>query len=354
MKLLNIDMHIGVRDLQHTFEKLGHTLDVWSLSDHHKLMGWERAKVDIVNEKTWWNLDQGMCDRFYARYKDEFKKYDGFVTFYPTAFSLLYEKFDKPIIVVNALRYELPFMGNPHRWNWLTSYLQKGIDGGQIIPIVNDKMDQQYLRNYVHREFQHIPGLCEYAGLQYVGDNGKFLYCSKFDEFHTWLPNVPMDAKQPGHSWDVLPHYKALVYVPYVNITMSLFEQYAANIPLLFPTHEFLMQLWSLYRNQGVMSEMSHRKIFGLTSGTPKEVKFDGLDLNDYDNKEAMNYWSSLSDFYDSALMPGLAYFDSVQELEDQLNTLDFPEISFTIELANEEKRDRVYNAWEDVFRKVK
>ncbi len=354
MRGLSIDCHVGVRDAQHIFGELGHVLDILSLSDHHALMSWPRARLEILNEHTWWNLDQSMCDRFYERYKNEFKKYDFFYCFYPPAFSLLYEKFDKPIICNVPIRYDMPFFGNPHRWNWLTSYLQNGIDRGQIIPVVNNKLDQQYLRNYVHREFQYIPGLCDYTGLQYKGDNKKFLYCSKFDEFRTWLPNIPLDVKTAGHSWEFLPHYKALVYVPYNNSVMSVFEQYSANIPLLFPTHDFLVRLWSLYRDKGVMSELSHRKIFGLTPGTPKEVKFDRLDLNDYNNKESFSYWSSLSDFYDATLMPYVQYFDSIFELEDQLNTLDFTEISFNMELFNEEKKKKIYLDWEGVLKRVK
>jgi hypothetical protein len=354
MRFLGIDCHIGVRDIQYNFEQLGHNLTVWSISDHHFLMGWERAKVDIVNEKTWWNLDQDMCDQFYNRYKNELNKYDGFVSFYPPAFAMLYEKFEKPIIVHVPLRYEMPFFGFPARWNWLTKGLQKGIDSGQIISLVNDKLDQQYFKNYVQRDIELLPALCDYTNLSYIGDRKDFLYCGKFSEFVNWLPNVPLVVKQPGYSWEDLVRYKALVYLPYQNITMSIFEQYTMNIPLFFPTHEFLVRLWKQYKNKGVMSELSHRKIFGLPPGTPKEVKFDGIDLNDYNNLESFKYWTALSDFYDKKLMLHIQYYDSITDLEYQLNTVDFEEISARMEEANKVRKTKIMNQWAEVFKRIR
>lgn len=354
MKFLDISLHIGSLDLQRTFQQLGHQLDIWSLSDHCWVHGWERAKVDVVNQYTWRGLNQQMCDDFYNRYKDELKEYDGFVTFYPMSFCLLYERFGKPIISYNALRYELPFMGDASRWNWLTAGIRRMIDSGQMIPVVNDKLDQQYFQNYVERDIELVSAICDYPGLSYIGDREENLVCSKFERFVNWIPNAPLSLKKSGHSWEELIRYKSLIYIPYVNVTYSIFEQYMMNIPLLFPTHDFLIQLWRQYRDNGVMSELSHCKIFGLPSKTPDGVKFKGLDLNDYESEKSFSYWSSLSDFYDDSLLPHIQYFENMRDLEDKLNTVDFRKISVMMKKTNRGRKASILSHWKKILERIR
>jgi hypothetical protein len=82
-------------------------------------------------------------------------------------------------------------------------------------------------------------------------------------------------------------------------------------------------------------------------------VKFEGLDLNDYNNEESFAYWSGLSDFYDEESMPYIQYFESVGDLEDQLNTVDFCGVSARMKEFNAAKRKRVYLAWEEILKKI-
>ena len=48
-------------------------------------------------------------------------------------------------------------------------------------------------------------------------------------------------ALERGYKWQEVADYKGVIHIPYNASTMSLFEQYASNIPLFFPTLEFLM-----------------------------------------------------------------------------------------------------------------
>jgi len=73
---------------------------------------------------------------------ESFDDYDCFIACYPPAFSLLYEKFDKPIIAVAATRYEHPFSGDQDRWGWFNEKLIAMIDSGQITPVSNNKYDK--------------------------------------------------------------------------------------------------------------------------------------------------------------------------------------------------------------------
>ena len=353
MQGFTLGLHIAVKDFLDICNKLDRKMTNWSLSDHCWVHNWNRANVDVINQYTWRNINQDMVDEFYQRYKNELNKFDFFYIFYPPVFSLLFRKFDKPIIMHIPMRFDMPFMGNVEKWQWLIHELRDGIDDGQIIPLANDKLDQQYFKNYVNREINLISGLCDYTSLNYIGDREEFLYCSKFKEFRNWVPNISLVDKVSGHSWESLTHFKALVHIPYVNLFISLVEQYSMNIPLLFPSHDFLVTLWERYKNSGVMTELSHRKIFGLTPGTPKEIKFDGIDLNDYNNIESFKYWSSLSDFYDPEIMPYIEYFESVSELEFKLNTLNFSEISDKIRQYNILRKQKILNQWKEVLDKI-
>jgi hypothetical protein len=165
---------------------------------------------------------------------------------------------------------------------------------------------------------------------------------------------VHLKVKKTGHSWEELAKCKALIYVPYTNICMSIFEQYAMNIPLFFPTYDFLVRMWKNNKNKGIMGELSNRPIFKLPPGTPKEIKFDGIDLNDYNNLESFKYWTALSDFYDKELMPHIQYYDSISDLEYQLNTVDFEEISARMEEANKVRKTKIMNQWAEVFKRIR
>ena len=182
MKFFNLDLHISViADIQNIFDDLGHTVDNWSISDHSFIMKKEKKNVKHVNSSTWRSLNDEMINNFYNEYKEELKKYDGFIVTHTPCFSMLYEKFDKPIITVASTRYESPFSNNITMWSKLNNFLKKGIDNNQIIPVANNKYDKKYTEIFTEREWKHIPSFCEYTNSKYRGIKNKFIYSSKFN-----------------------------------------------------------------------------------------------------------------------------------------------------------------------------
>jgi len=356
VKFLDISLHIGSRDIQYIFERLGHSLDVWSISDHHNIMGWPRAQVDIINQNTWRNLDQQMCDDFYNRYKSELSQYDGFVTYYSPTFTMLYEKFNKPIIMYVPLRYETPFHNNKNKLQYFNEYTRKGIDKGKIIPLVTNKYDQKYLSTFINRKFELLPSLCDYLNLEYIGKNNAFLFCSKYNELYNFIknPNVINKNNMGLYKWEDTANYKAIIHIPYSNTIVTLFEQYTMNIPLLFPSHEFLCDMRKQFGHKNIMSEISWGQVHKLPSKSMIECDFyGGYDPNNYEDLESFQYWSKYSDFYDDEWMPFIEHFDSFQELEYKLNYLDFQEISDKMKKFNIERKKNIMNKWKEVLDKL-
>ena len=113
MKLFNLDLHVAViGDVKDIFNTLyGNRIKIvsWSISGHKHLFGLGPDHVDIVNEKTWMNIDEEMIEQFHVRWGWYMVQFDGFIVTHSPVFAMLYEKYNKPIIVVNSCRYDMPY-----------------------------------------------------------------------------------------------------------------------------------------------------------------------------------------------------------------------------------------------------
>ena len=321
MKFFNLDLHISViEDIKDIFNDLGHEVTSWNISGHNWVFGRSVPQVDVVNQQTWKSIDQNMCDQFYARYRDELADYDGFIACYPPAFALLYEKFDKPIIVVAATRYEYPTSNNDNQRTWLDYKLKSMIDSGQIIPIANNKYDKFYCEYFLEREFTHIPSICKYTNCKYAGSQDPIV------SGRTRIGNYKHTSDLGRFKWKDLYDHKAIIHIPYNVSIMSICEQYTANVPLFFPTINFGKKL------NGYMSELFFVKYYT----SYKELR----------DKTTLN----LSDFYDDEWMPYVEYFDSINSLEQKMNYLDLNDISNNMKVFNISRQTKVLNLWKGMI----
>ena len=349
MKLFTLSLHIGTKDLQTIFSRLGHTLDVWSISDHTHIFGEQRAQVDVCNQNTWRNLDQKMCDAFYERYKYELSGYDAFISYYTPAMAALFERFEKPIILYIPLRYESGLSTDSARWFWFNNWIEKNVSAGKINSIVtNNLYDQQYFKYYTGMDAQLIPSLCDYTGAQYTGKFDKHLFTSKFPDFlgFVGVPNLIDKKTIINYSWQDLANYRSMVYLPYSNSNISVFENYSAGIPMFFPTIDFLRQLWTHYRDKGVMSELSWFQILGLLL----PIGIAANDPNNYQNPISFERWIPLSDFYS---LPHIQLYESIRDLEDKLLSLDLKKISEQMLEHNTYRREQILSDWDRILRSI-
>ncbi|KUG21557.1 hypothetical protein ASZ90_008692 [hydrocarbon metagenome] len=355
IKFFNLDLHISViADIKQIFENLGHEVTSWCISNHTWAFEKDPHSVDIINQKTWHHLDRNMCDAFYERYKYELAVYDGFIVTHTPAFAMLYERFQKPIIVVASTRYEYPFTTNPAKWQELNDYLRSGIDSGKIIAIANNKYDAAYTEYFTQRPWEHIPSICDYTGMQYTAKKRHFLYASNFKRWPFFLFGVRDKTKalKKKYAWQDLADYRGIIHIPYNASVMSIFEQYTANMPLFFPTLDFLMELYTKYPKQGVMDQLSWNQVLKIPAGSP----LPGCDANDpnhYNNISVMRNWAALSDFYDYENMPYITYFQSFDDLKTKLKAAAFASISSQMQKFNLERKRGIIRKWGKILKKL-
>jgi len=346
MKFFNLDCHVSViADIKKILESLGHEVVSYSISGHNWVFNRTPTKVDIINPTNWRQLDSAMCDSFYERYKNELSEYDGFICTYPLTFSLLYEKFKKPIILHIPIRYETPFESKPEQWEKFNSFLTDGIDNKTIFPISNSLYDKEYFEHFINRSCDYIPNICDYTETTWEPKREEFLYYSR-------LPindksNLLFDKSRLGkYQWSDITKFKGIVMIPYNCSTMSIFEFYTSNIPLFCPSINFMCELYSKYGDY-VLSELTWNRIFNLGSGS----KLNNNKINDpnkYDDITIMSEWIKLSDFYNAEWMPYITYFDSFEDLFIKLKTVNLDKISNQMKTFNITRKKSIINKWKN------
>jgi len=351
MKFFNLDCHISViEDIKTVFTDLGHTVDSWSLSGHNWVLNRQATKVDIVNEHTWTNLNQQMCDSFYERYKNDLSNYDAFICGHPPCFSLLYKKFNKPIISQCTIRYEVPFSNDKNKWNMFNDYLRESIDQNKLFVSANSLYDKKYFEFFVNRSCTHIPSLCEYTKTDWAPEYNKFLYSGRLPiNFNN---DFVINKNSLGkYEWRDLTKFLGIIIIPYNCSLMSIFEHYTANIPLFFPSKNFMMELYKNYK-QYVLSELTWNQVYNLSEGSVIDCD-QSNDPNKFNDFEIMSKWIDYSDFYNQEWFPHITYFDSFDDLQSKLNSVDLKEINNKLKIQNAIKKEKVYNLWNDKLNNI-
>jgi len=347
-KFFNLDLHVSViADVKNIFATLFPHIEIvdMSISGHTWVMGKTKADVKIINDKTWRYIDRKLIDIFHNLYDDFLCQFDGFIVTHTPVFALLYEKYGKPIILVNSCRYEQPFSWNRNNKmrEFLEFKLQKMNRSGQLIVICNNKADLHYLKLGTGIDGIHIPSLCLYTNTQYSGVKNEFIIKGPriipLTANMVYLDNV----LRQGYVWDQLYSYKGIIHLPYEISTMSIFEQYSANVPLFFPQKYFLKQLISnnkLY--------LQSRYYFHSTPNSPYPSK-----LEPALGPEWLDFWIENADYYDQDNMKYITYFDSFADLQDKLRIIDTADISHKITEWNKIRKNNVYSKWRYIIDKL-
>lgn len=351
MKFFNIDQHVSViADVAHIFKNLGHEVDDLSLSGHHWVLNKPKPKI-MLSDGTQLTCSgvcsQEVCDKFYEQNKEELDKYDGFIACYPTEFALLYEKWNKPIIIVNCIRYDHPNTFNPAIRDRLNNFLKLRHEQGKLYYVCNNKGDLFYTNYFTGINGMHIPSLCEYTNAKYTGTKNKFVIHERSEITVPGNLCISLSAiRNSGwkYSWEDLYSYKGIIHIPYHNGTMSMFEQYTANVPLFVPSKQYAKQL---FNENKIFSDLTFYKINKVQE--PDDIN----NPNSLRNPDILNKWIDTCDFYDTENMKYVQYFDSPSHLQHLLNTVNTNEISYNMSEYNKLRKESSYNHWQEILTSI-
>ncbi len=355
MRFFVLDCHSSAtNDIKSILEILGHEVVYWPISVYfQKIFGHDKRQPEIINASTWLDLNKEMCDQFSEKYESYLSQFDGFIVSAFSSFALLFERFDKPIIVVNAVRYEIPFTDKPASWDLLNQFLVDGVKRHKIFLVSNNKGDAIYLKKATGLDSELIPSLGLYTNAKYSGKNNAYVFHNPkknpfIETFKSYLRLDSLIHSPPeNYLWQTLYDYKGIIHIPYQVSIMSLFEQYSANVPLFFPSKECLIALQSL-APANVLNEIS---FFWLLKKIPPS-QTPG-DLNNLSDPNVVKFWIDSADYYDKENMPYIQYFDSPQHLKFLLLNTDTQEISRKMQADNLKKKEWVLKKWEEVLDRV-
>lgn len=355
VKLFNMDLHISViEDLKYILKDLyGEKIEItkWSLSSHSHIFGEERKNPEIINSSTWNNITEEMIIEFAKKYSSFLETFDGFIVTHTPIFCLIYERFNKPIILINSCRYEQPYCwnNNINMWNKMNIKLLDMYEKNILTVISNNKADNEYIQLGTNVKSKHIPSLCLYTKETYFPLRKNFmLNLSSVTKFSLNDHHLISRKEELPHNykWSELYNHKGIIHFPYEISTMSIFEQYSANIPLFFPSKNYLKQL---IKNQDYHIQSRYQIMYGIN---PYHSTLRKALHNDY----WIDYWVERADFYDEENMKYIIYFDSIEDLFEKiqsLNTDNLLEISNKMKEHNIERKQKVYKDWKEIFDKI-
>lgn len=354
MKILSIDQHISVNaDVQHALNELGHSVTIASLSGHSAVIRRPQAKIPLLEGDGWCSIfSEKRVEQFYEQYKEPFSEFDAFLCCYPPIFSMLYERWQKPIIVYMPIRYECGAECNAEMWLEFNEYLRRGVDSGQIILLSNSMYDKKYAEGFLEREVEHIPSYCDYTGMSFNPIYPQFLYYAAF-KLRDPGPKLILkhDALKAGHAWQDVADFRGCIHFPYNASLMSIFEQYVSNIPLFFPTKRYLLEMW--LNEVPVVHQICWPATLGKTPGSIIPHKHE-KDPNNYSDFNIISHWLDYADYYYGE-MKHIQYFDNREERNAILELSDKAlfDISSKMREDNVRRKISILNKWNDVMKRI-
>jgi hypothetical protein len=331
MRFFNLDLHQSViEDVRDIFNRLyGNKVEIthWSISAHNWVFGKPERDVKHITQETWTDFTKERIRLFQETYHEELSTYDGFIVTHTPVFALLYEKYKKPVIIVNSCRYDQPFCWSEdtEMTKELDRCLLHLLNAKLLYMVSNNTADQSYLQRKAGIDSTHIPSLCLYVNAVYQPKKKEFVIYSG-NRSHIF-PSHPLLAQKPapGYTWKQLYEYRGLVHTPYDMSTMSIFEQYWAGVPQFFPTRRFYKEL--------------------VAEGKMEFISIYDAWADPY-TEEEMDAWLDHADWL---TLPGLYYYDSFDDLLQKIETFDDVHSAMRWQYITQSK-ERILGQWKTLL----
>ena len=186
------------------------------------------------------------------------------------------------------------------------------------------------------------------------------------------LPSVrhSLEAEIGNHRMEVYKQFPALVFIPYQTSVMSFFEYYRLNIPMFAPTLRLLVEWNAEYELiQGRIYGWPKRELDFIRNFSchhlqdKKNDYFCSIEDENYQKfmnipnpnskakeLEANEYWLQFSDIYH---FPHITYFDSFENLYEQILKTNLTEIHLKMIEENQRQRIQIAKDWDEIFQKA-
>lgn len=348
--LFNIDLHIGVIPEIHEGLR-GHGVDMlrFSISGHNRLISWPFPipdQVDIINARTWRDLDPEMVKLFRLKFSKLLSSADGFVVTLPTSFITLFSGLNRPILAVIVTRFDSPFESDTGRFDWLRSEMISSVKSGELTLIANNQADSAFAEYFLGIEIPVVPSLCD-KGLRWNGSTNRRVIISRSKEAQEFVISQtefrPISELGSPYSWESLMACLEVLIIPQNISTMTLFELATAGVPVVVPGRELMKSLRERFPD--VLGELTFGEIAKVS-----EHRFAGTPM-DWRSEDYLDWWLDRADFYDAALMPNVRVAETISDLNLPERAVRERHESFrkTLLLRNEElreKRERFFEGW--------
>lgn len=324
MKAFCMSVHISViQDLKTAYPDL-EVVD-WCMSGGAWVMNRYTDIPKIINHATWKQITPDLIAKFQAEYDSFLRQFDLFVVAHPSVFAMIFEKYEKPILMMNTTRYDMPFCFTRDLVG-LARYracLQRLSAAGRLHIVSNNQADREYLKRGTGLDSPVIPSLCLYTNVQYAPTHPQFVV------YHGEFPEHPLLAKRPkGHAWGEITAYRGLVSLPYEISLMSLFEYFTAGMPLFLPSKTYLKEAKTLVSMFWYWDDRA-----------PPELQ----------EFQDMSWWIERADFYSTLQSPNTYYFDSFEHLIQLLESFQYVDDR----TDREARKQHILLEWKRVFQRI-
>jgi hypothetical protein len=321
-----LDLHTSVvRDLRESLETNQILVERFSISGASHLFNEPNLRIPFISGKNWRAINDVKILGFQRFFQATLEKARCFLVTYTFSFVLIFENLEKPILAVNATRYESPFTLDEYRFRDLNDKLKELSKSGLLSVISNNAGDRDYLKWFTGIDSKHIPSLCSYSAKHVPSIETWLILCRNLDlgkEISDNTPNARTveEVFPRGYSHEDFAKYAGVILVPYNISTMRLFELSTSGMPVRIPSDR-LLRKWSCL--PGVLSELSWVQV--LDAECPSWLKGTPADP---DWPDFLDWWLERADWKFKTFFPNVSTFDSLDEL-------NFSPPQFTIDSVN-------------------
>jgi hypothetical protein len=293
---------------------------------------------------------------FFEYYKNDtdILKTDAFYCSFPPAMCELYLPFNRSIIINAAHRI---FLGRcskneSHALTERLKMMSAAPTGVRHFLSASNSYDAEYLKFFTGLEVPVISGssfgyqYCQYKKVRdeiVVGPLQRtevpaFLNSTKFD-FHT------LKSLYGKYKVEDICKHSVFIMIPYAVHSYGISEVYSLSVPIVAPSIELALR-WGLFSDKNTNDNHYCGDAFEHPVWNSGSQPYSPEDRSE----AAQQHWLQFADIYE---FPYIQYFDSLEQLEKLLETLDFNSIHMKMAAYNRQRRTRIYSQVYELTRRV-